>query len=111
MPLNPLLAEHRVTNCYTAPAGFPYHARMRSAVFALIVCFTGSLFAVGGALAQQREHGPGFKGPGKMRVDRRLPEQARGDPRDRRPERMSPQDREKLRRDIDDANRGMERRR
>ena len=85
---------------------------MRSLAFALMVFSMGGFFAMGSALAQQRDHGPGFKGPGKvMQGDRRPPEQARGDPRDRRPERMSPQDREKLRRDIDDANRGMERRR
>ena len=68
--------------------------------------------AAGNALAQPggRERGPGFKGaPAKMApVDRRA-EPPRGDPR--RPERMSPEDREKLRRDIEDANRRMERRR
>ena len=63
--------------------------------------------AAGNALAQPggRERGPGFKGgPGKM-----TPADRRGDPR--RPERMSPEDRDRLRRDIEDANRRMERRR
>jgi len=70
-------------------------------------------FSAGSALAQPgpRDRGPGgLKVPGKMIQggDRRTA----GEPRDaRRPERMSPEDREKLRRDIDDANRRMERRR
>ena len=62
-------------------------------------------FAAGNALAQHKDGGH-FKGPGKpppgRMVDQRQPP---------RPERMSPEDREKLRRDIDDANRRMERRR
>ena len=82
---------------------------MRILVFALMVMV---LAAAGNTLAQPggRDRGPGFKGgPGKMApVDRRA-EPPRGDPR--RPERMSPEDREKLRRDIEDANRRMERRR
>jgi hypothetical protein len=81
---------------------------MRSLALALLLAF-----AACGALAQQREHGPGTKGVGKaMQGERRTAQPVRGDPRDaRRPERMSPEDREKLRRDIDDANRRMERRR
>ena len=80
---------------------------MRSLVVALTLLLTTVL--AGGALAQDRERAPGFKGPGKMASgpDRRVAEPARGDPR--RPERMSPADRERLRRDIDDANRRMER--
>ena len=63
----------------------------------------------GTALAQHRD-GPHKGGPAKTAGggERRGIEQ-RGDPR--RPERMSPEDRERPRRDIDDANRRMERRR
>ena len=77
------------------------------------------LVAGGSALAQQRDreqHPGAFKGGGPARMTGggerrgaeppRQIEPQRGDAR--RPERMSPQDRERLRRDIDDANRRME---
>jgi len=78
---------------------------MRPIVFALVMAL-----AAGNVLAQHRDGGGRSKGPppkaappppGRM-IDQRGPP---------RPERMSPADRERLRRDIEDANRGMPQRR
>ncbi len=78
---------------------------MRSIVFALVIAL-----AAGNVLAQHRDGGGRSNGPppkaapppqGRI-IDPRI------DPRPQpRPERMSPQDRERLRRDIEDVNRGM----
>ena len=87
--------------------------RAPALIFAAMSCI-----AAAGAFAQQPHGERGarggqgfFKGPQKMPPgsERRVV-QPQG-PDQRRPERMTPEDREKLRRDIDDANRGMERRR
>jgi hypothetical protein len=81
---------------------------MRPIVFALVMAL-----AAGNVLAQHRDGGGRGKGPGKAApppqgriIDQRIDQ--RGPPR---PERMSPADRERLRRDIEDANRGMPQRR
>ena len=83
----------------------------------LLVSILAAMLAAGSAFAQQprgerggRPGGRDFR-PGKVQPgpERRVAEPQRADPR--RPERMTPQDRERLRRDIEDANRGMERRR
>ena len=90
---------------------------MRSLVPAFVLAIAAAV-AAGSAAAQQqrgergeRFNGQGFRAPQKMQPgpERRVAEPPRQDPR--RAERMTPEDREKLRRDIDDANRGMERRR
>ena len=86
---------------------------MRPIVFALVMAL-----AAGNVLAQHRDGGGRSKGPppkgapppasppaGRI-IDQRI--EQRGPPR---PERMSPADRERLRRDIEDANRGMPQRR
>jgi hypothetical protein len=76
---------------------------------ALLVLAIGSAFTAVPTLAQQppqRERGGWQKGAAKPPPGR-MAEPVRGDAR--RPERMSPEDRERLRRDIDDANRRMER--
>jgi hypothetical protein len=83
----------------------------------LAACLLACGLSSGSALAQhQGKRGDGFKAPGQFVPEdrRRTGDAARGedDRRDpRRQERMRPEEREKLRRDIEDANRGMERRR
>ena len=88
---------------------------MMKAVLAPILALAlAALAAAAHAQPGPRERGaPVFKGSAKMAppVRRRETEAPRADPRERRFERMSAEDREKLRRDIEDANRGMERRR
>ena len=79
------------------------------ALAAVLLLAMAPAFTAAPALAPQppqRERGAWQKGAGKPPPGR-MAEPTRGDPR--RPERMSPEDRERLRRDIDDANRRMER--
>ena len=75
----------------------------------------GVVFALAAsvALAQpQRDRGEGVRGPSKAGPEDVRRDANRGERRElRRPERMRPEEREKLRRDIDEANRNMERRR
>jgi hypothetical protein len=90
---------------------FPYYACMRAfaALLVLVVLAMASAFTATPTLAQQppkHERAGWQKGAAKPPPGR-MAEPVRGDPR--RPERMSPEDRERLRRDIDDANRRMER--
>jgi hypothetical protein len=64
----------------------------------------------GPALAQRDREAA--KGPQKASQDERRRDDAqRGERRDARQERMRPEEREKLRRDIEDANRNIQRRR
>jgi len=88
---------------------------------ALAVIFAAAAaLAAGSAAAQQQRGGERggrgggqgfFRGPQKAEpAPGRRVVQPQG-PDQRRPERMTPEDREKLRRDIDDANRRMEPRR
>jgi hypothetical protein len=78
--------------------------------FLLLVCLS-----VPAALAQDRERGTGRQGgQGAGQQDRQQPRdqaQAAKGHRAGRPDRMRPEERDKLRRDIEDANRQMERRR
>jgi len=81
---------------------------MRAFVAVLLLAMAPAFMAAP-TLAQQppqRARGGWQKGAGKPPPGR-MAEPVRGAPP--RPERMSPEDRERLRRDIDDANRRMER--
>ncbi len=72
---------------------------MRTLVLALVLAAAAAPLH-----AQQRDRGG--KGLFKPAPERRVTDGQRGDPR--RTERMTPADRERLRRDIDEANRRME---
>jgi len=79
------------------------------ALAAVLLLAMAPAFMAAPTLAQQppqRPRGGWQKDAGKPPPGR-MAEPVRGEPR--RPERMSPEDRERLRRDIDDANRRIER--